>query len=272
MRRLRVTALAIWLNWSRGWRMTSGIKSFLRWAVDTLLYRIMAVIPIAGVRVRTIRLRGGCVLSYRLSRADFRTVAETWLTGFYELPFAIEPPRLVVDLGANIGATATWLVMRYGCDRLIAVEPVPANAALARRNLAANGVNAEVHEAAVGAREGTAYFDDSGESTEGRLADRGREVRVLTVPELIGREQVDLMKMDIEGAEAEVIAGEPGWLRQVRVLITELHPQFADTDRILETLKHAGFEYRRLPGDPHTPDGPEFMAVFSRPEPGGSSG
>jgi FkbM family methyltransferase len=264
--RVRLTLKGIRINLVRGWQETLDVRSFLQWVVDVFLYRLMSVAPLAGQRVRTIRLRPGAVLAYRRTRSDFRTVAETWLTEAYELPFELRHSRLILDLGTNIGATATWLATRYGCDRLIGVEPVPSNADLARRNLAANGLDAEVHEAAVAARVGTGYFDDSDGSTEGRLSNRGREVALVTVPALIGTEQVDLMKMDIEGAEGEVIGEGADWLDQVRAVVTELHPQYTDTDRVVSRLRQAGFEYRRLPDDPNTISGPEFMAVFWRPD------
>ena len=264
--RLRLTLLGIRLNLVRGWQEMSGMRSFLQWVFDVLLYRLMALLPIEGNRLRTIKFKGGPVLSYRRKRSDFRTVAETWLTHAYELPFAVERPRLIVDLGTNIGATATWLAHRYGCERMIAVEPVPGNAAVARRNLAANGIDAEIHEAAIGGQEGVGFFADSADASEGHVADHGREVQLVTVPGLIGNEQVDLLKMDIEGGEADAINGNVGWLEQVRVIVTELHPQYADTDGIIRTLQEAGFEYVPLPGDPDSVSGPEFMAAFRRVE------
>jgi FkbM family methyltransferase len=264
--RLRLTLNGMRINVVRGWQETVGLRSFLQWIADVVLYRAMRALPLARNRVRTIRLKPAATLAYRRTRSDFRTVAETWLTQTYELPFSVRRPRLIVDLGTNIGATATWLAARHGCDRLIAVEPVPANAALARHNLAANGLNFELHEAAVAGANGTGYFDDSKESTEGRLRDQGRAVRLVTVPELIGGDQVDLMKMDIEGAEDDVITDDASWLAQVQTIVMELHPQYADTDRIVRTLRQAGFKYRRLPSDPNTVSGPEFMAAFWRSE------
>jgi Methyltransferase FkbM domain len=96
-------------------------------------------------------------------------------------------------------------------------------------------------------------------------------VRLVTVPELIGTHQVDLMKMDIEGAEDMVITENASWLAQVRVIVSELHPHYANTERIVETLRQAGFEYHRLPPDPNIVPGPAYMAVFSRTTPGDSA-
>jgi alpha-maltose-1-phosphate synthase len=265
--RLRIMAIGIWMNLSRGWRATTA-RSFARWFVDTFMYRVLAVAPIGVDRLRTIHFRDGGVITYRLNRGDVRTIAETWMNRAYELPFIVERPRVILDLGANIGATSIWLARRYGCERVIAVEPVPANAALARRNLAANGVPGEVHEAVVGPGEGIAHFADSPESTLGRLADQGREVRVVTVPALIDAEQIDLMKMDIEGAEAALLAGRPPWLGQVRLIVAEIHPQFADADRVVRTLEEAGFDCHLLADDHVGPKGAEFMAAFVRPSDG----
>lgn len=266
--RLRITARAIWINISAGRRVTAGAGSFLRWLIDTFLYRVLGFVSFGGRRLRTIRFREGGNVTYRLNRGDFRAVAETWMTRAYELPFPIERPKLIVDLGANIGVTATWLALRYGCDHLIAVEPVPDNAALARRNLAANRIPAAVHEGVVGAPGATAHFSESEASTEGRVAEQGRVVRVLSLGEIIGQEPVDLMKMDIEGAEEGLLVPPPAWLDQVRLIVAELHPQFADVNAVVRSLEAAGFEYRRLETDHFGPKGSEFTAIFIRPEPG----
>jgi FkbM family methyltransferase len=64
----------------------------------------------------------------------------------------------MIDAGANIGFSSVYLACRWGATRIVAVEPDPENAELLRRNLAQNGVEAEVIEAAVGAEDGEASF------------------------------------------------------------------------------------------------------------------
>ena len=71
----------------------------------------------------------------------------------YRLPERLRPAGVLVDLGANIGMASVWYSRRYGIDRVVAVEPVPANVAILRKNLAANSVANEIVRATVGPRE-----------------------------------------------------------------------------------------------------------------------
>ena len=257
-------ARGVWTELVRSWKVTDRPGSFLRCAIDAFLYRLLRIAPIGEGRLRTIRFRDGGSITYRLNRGDIRAVSETWMNRDYELPFSPEAPRLLVDLGANIGATGCWLARRYGCERVIAVEPDPGNAALARRNFAANGIPAEVHDAAVGPASGTAFFAEARESTLGRLAESGRQIRVLDLPGLIGSDRVDLMKVDSEGAEGELFGTSAAWLAQVRGIIAELHPDYCDSSGVVSVLTEAGFEYRRLASNHPGPKGTEFMAAFWR--------
>lgn len=129
----------------------------------------------------------------------------------------------VLELGANVGYyTVHGAVANRGC-RYVAVEPHPASAAALRRNLALNSIgNVEVVEAAAagaaapgerltlavpdqdryGAPAG-AFVPAGGEGVDGVAAARTIEVDVAAVPDLI--DGVDLLKLDIEGHEAEVL-------------------------------------------------------------------
>jgi hypothetical protein len=78
------------------------------------------------------------------------------------------------------------------------------------------------------------------ETAEGNLP-ASEEVRALTVPQILAEAgmtgPIDLLKCDIEGAEAEVFADCSTWIGQVRYLVIELHAPYtaerfiADLDR-----------------------------------------
>jgi len=79
--------------------------------------------------------------------------------------------------------------------------------------------------------EGTARF--GGVQTGAAICDQGAEVATTTIPALLeqfGMQQVDLFKMDIEGAEVPVQkSGAGSWLKQVKVLLLETHgPQIEE--------------------------------------------
>ena len=273
--RVGVTARGIADNLAGGWRLTADGASFARWAGDTVRYRQLRLWDAGRGARRAIRVHPDAELTYRLDRGDIRTVAEVWISRAYELPPTVPLRRIrtIVDLGANIGLTGVWLARRYGCERLIAVEPSPENAELTRLNLEQNGVPTTVLQAAVGGTSGIASFALDRESTLGRLGDGALRVPVVTMDEVLGRltpeARVDLLKMDIEGGEMDIIDGEADWLNRVDVIIAELHPKYGDTEAVVRRLEARGFHTQRVAsGSAHGPKGDDFMSCFYRAEAG----
>jgi FkbM family methyltransferase len=165
LRRILYVLRTLWEDMAGAARLAADARSFVRLTTDFLLYRPMKLFRPPGLnRERRIRVRGGVEIIYRLNRGDIWALHEVWIREIYRMPLA-QKPRVIVDLGANIGLTALWLATHYGCNQLIAVEPVRANAELARRNLEQNGICSEVIEAAVGAEDGTATLLETLSST-----------------------------------------------------------------------------------------------------------
>lgn len=250
--------------------MTAEPRSFCRFFADALAYRVRRLLDVGDTeRLRSITLRGGSELTYRLNRGDVRAIGETWIAQGYKLPIELEV-RNVLDLGANIGATSVWLAHRYGARRVIAVEPAPGNAELARINLRRNRIEGEVVEAAVGPRTTTALFELSETSTWGLLGENGIEVTVASPQSLVDRfpagELIDLVKMDVEGAEGELLTGETGWLEHVRCVVAELHTDRVDSDALIASMQRQGFNHCRL-GEGNLYLGAiDLMIAFWRPE------
>ena len=65
-----------------------------------------------------------------------------------------EPPKRILDLGANIGMGSLYLSALFSEAQFVCVEPDPRNVPLLERNLRANGVRAQVMACAVGAKSG----------------------------------------------------------------------------------------------------------------------
>ena len=234
----------------RGAKRAGDPASALRWAGDVILDRALAVAPLPRLNTtRTVRIDGGVSLRYRLNRGDIQSVREVWLEETYRVPMPLDRVAVVVDLGANIGLTSVYLATRHRPEWVLAVEPVAANARLARRNLAANGVRGEVLEAAVAAEDGFVDFQEAADSNVGRSVsgDGSRRVPAVTMATLLQRlgddARIDLVKVDVEGAEAELFSGDLDWLRRVRCLMVEFHPDRVDYPGLVQTLESAGFDY-----------------------------
>lgn len=148
--------------------------------------------------------------------------------------------RVIVDLGANTGLAARWLLRRYPDARLAAVEPEAGNVAVLRRNLA--GLDGTVIEACVGAQERRVAL--KGDRADGfRMVDDPegaiRVVTMETVLMALGRDEVDLLKVDIEGAERELFDNCGSWIGRIRAAIVECHLPYT-ADDFLAALRRNG--------------------------------
>jgi FkbM family methyltransferase len=139
-------------------------------------------------------------------------------------------PHTIVDAGANIGCTSIFFGTRWPTARIYAVEPDPANAATLRAN-AAPFPNVTILQAALWPTRTTLRL-----VTENRAASAtevvddparpGNPVPTVTLPDLLDMAggRIDLLKMDIEGADFDVFgAFEPAWWDRIGAAMVELH-------------------------------------------------
>jgi FkbM family methyltransferase len=227
-------------EWRMAWPHIIDKRSFLRYGTDAVLSRGLLLAP-ASNRLRTIQV-GGATLTYRLQRGDIQAVREVWVEETYRPPVEI-PLGTVVDLGTNIGLTTLWYAV-HGASRLRCVEPMPANIALARRNLTQNGFSAELVQAAIGPEDGTAHFHaDPRYSTRGHVDEAGElEVPVVSMSTLLADlDRVDLLKVDVEGAEIGLFRAELSWLAKVNAIIIEFDR--GDPRELAPLIEAQGFRY-----------------------------
>ena len=137
----------------------------------------------------------------------------------------IRSASVVYDIGANVGfytLLAAHLVGKSG--RVIAFEPLPRNLEYLREHITLNRLsNVEVVEAAVSTESGTAMFDDQANPSMGKLSSCGTvAVRTVTIDDLVGSGAIpspDLVKIDVEGAEYNVLRGASRTLEKKRPVI-----------------------------------------------------
>ncbi|HEY3728970.1 MAG TPA: FkbM family methyltransferase [Solirubrobacteraceae bacterium] len=263
-----MTAEGLRIELTGSWRLAADRHSFMRLALDALGYRAQRVVRIGDrAQHHRVRFKDGTELTYRLNRGDVRAIGEVWMSEAYRLPFEIRP-RNIIDVGANIGVASVWLIGRYGGSRVVAVEPAPDNAELARLNLERNRITAEVVQAAIGPRAGTARFGLNSNSTLGRIEDEGIEVDLVTPQSLVDRfpaqERIDLVKIDVEGAEQELFEGDLGWLARVDCLVVELHADRIDCDAVISTLTSEGFSHVPIGEDNKYRGLADVMVAFRR--------
>lgn len=182
------------------------------------------------------------------------------------------PPSgaLVVDAGANLG-WYTLLLDRLGSGRLSvhAFEPDPANRALLERNAALNAAgHVTINDIALSDRAGEATLHRYRDINRGKHSLRPLErsvdsvvVETATLDGYLERRGLDdrdiwLLKIDVEGAEPEVIRGAVSSLPRVQQVLLEFTPAFYDAARrgaMLDRLSAAGLSPSVWNGETWTP-------------------
>jgi FkbM family methyltransferase len=143
---------------------------------------------------------------------------------------ALARPLRALDLGANIGLWGLWLHGRLRVGHLKALEPDPTNAAKHRVQIALNGLGGswELLQAAATCADGPIAFT-VGRATTGRIGLRGEHgtatVVGLDVFSLL--DDLDLLKLDIEGAEWVILSDPRLADLRVPVVMLEYHPHGA---------------------------------------------
>lgn len=134
---------------------------------------------------------------------------------------------LIIDAGANIGASAVFFSVIYPGCKVYAVEPEKNNCILARMNC--SGRDIEIFEGAIGSEQGQLYLQDPGESDWGfRTGSSGEySVPVITINQILSESSLNttpfILKMDIEGAEENVFRGDCDWIDLFPLIILETH-------------------------------------------------
>ncbi len=168
--------------------------------------------------------------------SGFLMLHEQYVQTVYERYYRLNEGVVIVDAGANIGAFSVKAAKVIGDEgKVVAIEPEAGNLAFLRRNIEANDLrNAVIVPKALWSEKGKlnlclsatslchSFYRDS--SYGMKEIDGLQEVQVDTLDNILKTlsiDHIDLLKMDIEGAELEAIKGMTETLRVTRNLAIE---------------------------------------------------
>jgi FkbM family methyltransferase len=168
----------------------------------------------------------------------------------YHLPpkTKMDGPRVIVDLGANVGYTMAHFAAIYPQARIIGVEMDRGNYEMALQNIAQFGGACELVNAAIWHERGEVTYSTT-QGEEGfhacqELSSSGPTARALPVADLFSMfniQKVDYLKMDIEGVEHRIFDGAAGWANKVSIIKVEVHPP-ATVEGCYRALTALGFD------------------------------
>jgi FkbM family methyltransferase len=256
-------------------RVAGDAKTFFRLLLQSKMHFDK---PTEALRYHIRFLSAERVIYLRTYAGDIRIFYELFWERIYWLPpggpsmsHVPETPLVIVDVGANIGMAALYFSIVYPQARIYCIEPDAHNFKLLQKNLAAEGERCVLIEAALYDRDGEVGFarerwaynsrideraDGSEDRLPDRLADRVEDRRIVvpavTMDTLVDRFQlsrIDLLKIDIEGAEEKLFGGPTTWLEKVNTILIEVHSVEA-VGPIRRRLEGNGFRWE-LRDDPH---------------------
>ena len=140
----------------------------------------------------------------------------------------LDDPALIIDAGANVGFASIFLAHRYPNARIIALEPEQHNVELLQRNV--RGYD-NIHPIRAGLWSRSTRLvitnPDSGswafQVTESKDGVGIPALGVKTILQQANADRVDMLKMDVEGAEREILSTSAEWKHQVDMLVIETH-------------------------------------------------
>ena len=182
----------------------------------------------------------GSHLSMRIDDSDIRVFKQIFVDNEYDSLNLPETANTIVDLGANIGLSALFFLKKYPNAHIIAVEPDTVNFEFMKKNLEDYSNHVALLQAAIWPSDGEVSLVEHDESNEGLGAwgyrtetlTEGAEasVNAISIPTLMNQfsmDFIDILKVDIEGAEYELFEKDyESWLDKVGLIIIETHDRF----------------------------------------------
>jgi FkbM family methyltransferase len=214
--------------------------------------------------LRLLAFRNGLNVVCRGGTMDWTVVSELALSGGYGLALRhlrnLSGSPTVLDLGANLGMFSILAAHAHPRAVIHAFEPVPASIRMFELNMMVNATlsnRVQLHREAVGGSTGTReFFEDALYSQSSGFwhpSGKALKVQVRSFAEVLASlpAAVDVAKVDIEGAEFELLEGTPRELwKRVGALSIEVHDDPAGKLKLedfMDSLAHLGFKCVKEP-------------------------
>jgi len=213
-------------------RGASILSAFNRIGFFTTIYQvfILALIKLGIKKAISVKNVGQVFL--RKNTSDISVYRQIFFDGEYDI-YLTEEPKIIVDLGGNIGLFALLMQSRYPGALIISVEPDPNNFSQLKKNTS-RFKNIHAYRKAVWHRKELLSLSEKKAGAEwsqnvSSMTDDDsnlEKIESITINDLMNDhdlQNIDFLKIDIEGAEAELFSENTEWLNKVKVMAIELH-------------------------------------------------
>lgn len=202
-------------------------------------------------------------ITLRPGKSDYAILNQVFVDNQYDSFEFINKPEIIIDGGANIGLSALYFKLRFPDVRIFCLEPESENLSILKKNLKRFG-GIYVLEKGLWNMSKSVFLNRGGCSADYFVTDVPTETMITEIPcisisDLIieyDMKFIDILKLDIEGAEKNILSSNTEWLDKVGCLMIETH------DRMIEGTGKALFDVMQA-YDFHLEVQGETMKFFS---------
>lgn len=170
----------------------------------------------------------------RKNTSDWKSFKQVFIFKEYDFPISFEP-EFIIDAGANVGHASLFFADKFPKAEIIAIEPEKSNFEMLRKNIR-RYKNIKPIKAGLWPKDAYLKVIDAGLGKWGFMTKEvgpdDYDIKTVTVEGLLngsGHKNIDILKLDIEGAEKELFSDNyESWLGRVKVLIIELHDRMKE--------------------------------------------
>ncbi len=210
------------INWIRLYGLNNGLKLFY----STLRKKSSMYYAKASFLKQPFALRDN-----NSDKAIFFQVFYEKQYDLYKVDFP--DATKIIDGGANIGCASVYFNIRFPGAEILAIEPEQNNFKLLEQNTRSYKNITCLQAAIWNKNEKLSITNPEGGAAEFMFENNIRNdemvngITIQSIIKLQGWDEVDIIKLDIEGAEKEVFSAEDlSWLKKVKLLIIELHDRY----------------------------------------------
>lgn len=172
-------------------------------------------------------------VTLRYNTSDIDVFYQVFYHNYYAFNYSTFLPNVktIVDAGANIGMASVYFKNLFPDASIISIEPEGSNYEMLRKNTEKysniNCIKAGIWNKSCPLKVTDKYeYGNWGFVVEEIATEAESNVKGISIPDLMhlyNLEEIDILKMDIEGSELEVFQENYDWLSKVNMLIIETH-------------------------------------------------
>jgi FkbM family methyltransferase len=174
-------------------------------------------------------------LQIRVYTDDVLVLWQIFINKEYDFPIKIDP-KMIIDGGAYTGLSTVFFANKFPEAKIIALEPDWSNYQLLEKNTS-DYCGIELRNTAIWNKNSYLVIKDISQPKSALMVEEGSfdqqgSFMAITIGEILrnsGFDEIDILKLDIEGAEKEVFSHNcEEWLNKVNILIIELHDRMKE--------------------------------------------